>query len=36
MTNTSSAVQTPASFEDLKLLIHSELYQIEQGKHVDT
>ncbi len=29
-------IDPPSSFEELKLLIHSELQQIEQGKQVDT
>ena len=28
--------QPPSSFEELKLLIHTEVHQIEQGKQVDT
>ncbi len=36
MNKNTNLVETPSSFEELKLLIRSEIQQIEKGKQVDT
>ncbi len=36
MSKSPNSTQPPNSFDELKLLIRSEIHQIEQGQHVDT